>query len=79
MEENLNNNKPEEEQTRSQEDWQAELDSYKNENEDIKSQLEEMKKSLAETKEMNFTLARQINQGSKVTGDEFLKSLMEVL
>lgn len=79
MDENLNDDKSKEEQNRSQEDLQAELESYKKENEEIKGQLEEMKQSLAETKEMNFTLARQINQGSKVTGDDFLKALMEVL
>lgn len=43
----------------------AERDSYKTENESLRKQAQELRESEKKTKELNFTLARKIDTGSK--------------
>ena len=47
------------------EDLTAERDSFKTENDTLRSQVEQTNKELKATKELNFTMARKINIGSK--------------
>ena len=47
------------------EDLTAERESFKTENDTLRSQVEQTNKELKATKELNFTMARKINIGSK--------------
>lgn len=56
-------------------DLTADRDSLKKENESLTAQQEKIEKELASTKEMNFTLARQVGKAGseKKSLDEMLK------
>ena len=56
-------------------DLTADRDSLKKENESLTAQQEKIEKDLASTKEMNFTLARQVGQAGsgKKNLDDMLK------
>lgn len=53
-------------------DLTAERDSFKNENDRLRKELQELKESERKTKEVNYTLSRQLNIGSKKQDSEEL-------
>ena len=59
------------------EDLTAERDSFKTENDTLRSQLEQNNKELKATKELNFTMARKINIGSKDDPETTLYNFMK--
>lgn len=59
------------------EDLTAERDSFKTENDSLRSQLEQNNKELKATKELNFTMARKINIGSKDDPETTLYNFMK--
>lgn len=66
------------EQTSKQlEDVTAERDSFRTENETLKTQATESAKELKATKELNFTLSRQINVGATKDNEETLHDFMK--
>lgn len=56
-------------------DMEAERDSFKIENEKIKSELLELKGEMKKTKELNFTLARQINSKPEQSAEDILHEM----
>lgn len=56
-------------------DMEAERDSFKSENEKIKSELLELKGEMKKTKELNFTLARQINSKPEQSAEDILHEM----
>ena len=59
------------------EDLTAERDSFKTENDNLRSQVEQTNKELKATKELNFTMARKINIGSKDDPETTLYNFMK--
>lgn len=59
------------------EDLTAERDSFKTENDTLRSQVEQTNKELKATKELNFTMARKINIGSKDDPETTLYNFMK--
>jgi peptidoglycan hydrolase CwlO-like protein len=59
------------------EDLTAERDSFKTENDSLRSQVEQTNKELKATKELNFTMARKINIGSKDDPETTLYNFMK--
>lgn len=59
------------------EDLTAERDSFKTENDSLRSQVESTNKELKATKELNFTMARKINVGSKEDPETTLFNFMK--
>lgn len=59
------------------EDLTAERDSFKSENETIKTQLEANNKELKATKELNFTLARKINNAPEKDAETTIFDFMK--
>ena len=66
-----------EQTTKQLEDVTAERDSFKNENEALRTQATESAKELKATKELNFTLSRQINVGASKDNEETLHDFMK--
>lgn len=58
-------------------DLTAERDSFKTENDSLRSQVEQTNKELKATKELNFTMARKINVGSKDDPETTLFNFMK--
>ena len=58
-------------------DLTAERDSFKTENDTLRSQVEQTNKELKATKELNFTMARKINVGSKDDPETTLYNFMK--
>lgn len=58
-------------------DLTAERDSFKTENDSLRSQVEQTNKELKATKELNFTMARKINVGSKDDPETTLYNFMK--
>ena len=58
-------------------DREAEISSLKKELEQNSQTIEKQTKELAETKELNFTLARQFNTGSKSDIEETLNDMFK--
>ena len=57
-------------------DLETERDSFKNENEKLKSDYGNIEKELRKTKELNFTLARKIdNSAGMKTAEEILNDM----
>lgn len=50
---------------RTVDDLTAERDSFRTENERLRNELAELKESERKTKEVNYTLSRQLNVGAK--------------
>ena len=59
------------------EDLTAERDSFKTENDTLRSQVEQTNKELKATKELNFTMARKINIGTKDDPDTTIFNFMK--
>lgn len=55
----------------------AERDSFKTENEQLRTQSQQTAAELKATKEVNYTLSRQINLGSNKSDEEMLHELMK--
>ena len=58
-------------------DLTAERDSFKTENEQLTAEIEKNNKELKATKELNFTMARKINTGSKDDPETALYNFMK--
>ena len=58
-------------------DLTAERDSFKTENEQLTAEIEKSNKELKATKELNFTMARKINTGSKDDPETALYKFMK--
>ena len=56
-------------------DMEAERDSFKTENEQLKAELLEAKTEMKKTKELNFTLARQINTKPEKSAEDILHEM----
>lgn len=57
-------------------DLETERDSFKNENEKLKSDYGNIEKELRKTKELNFTLARKIDNSAGIkTAEEILNDM----
>ena len=56
-------------------DNEAEINSLKKENETFKAGTEKLEKELKETKELNFTLARQVNPEVRPTFEDTLHEM----
>lgn len=59
-------------------DLTAERDSFKTENENLRKELQELRESERKTKEVNYTLSRQLNIGAKkVDAEELLHEMFK--
>lgn len=59
-------------------DLEAERDSFKSENATLKTEREKLEKELKSTKELNFTLARRMdNSAGKKSAEEIMNELFK--
>lgn len=59
-------------------DLEAERDSFKSENATLKTEREKLEKELKSTKELNFTLARRMdNSAGKKSAEEIMNDLFK--
>ena len=60
-------------------DLEAEMDSFKSENQTLKTEREKLEKELKSTKELNFTLARRIDNsaGNNKSAEEIMNELFK--
>lgn len=59
-------------------DLEAERDSFKSENQTLKTEREKLEKELKSTKELNFTLARRIdNSAGRKSAEEIMNELFK--
>ena len=59
-------------------DLEAERDSFKSENQTLKTEREKLEKELKSTKELNFTLARRIdNSAGNKSAEEIMNELFK--
>lgn len=57
-------------------DMEAERDSFKSENEKLKSEMSELKTEMKKTKELNFTLARNVGSNKpQQTAEEIIHDM----
>lgn len=56
-------------------DMEAERDSFKSENEQIKTENKEVKAEIKKTKELNFTLARQMSAKPAQSAEDILHDM----
>lgn len=59
-------------------DMEAERDSYKNENEQLKTENKEVKAEIKKTKELNFTLARQMSAKPEQSAEDILHDMFSI-
>ena len=58
-------------------DMEAERDSFKSENEKLKAELLESKTEMKKTKELNFTLARQVRSEAPKSAEDILHEMFK--
>ena len=58
-------------------DMEAERDSFKSENEKLKAELLESKTEMKKTKELNFTLARQVKSEAPKSAEDILHEMFK--
>ena len=56
-------------------DMEAERDSFKSENDKLKAELLESKTEMKKTKELNFTLARQVKSEAPKSAEDILHEM----
>ena len=56
-------------------DMEAERDSYKSENERLQTEVSEVKAEIKKTKELNFTLARQMKREPEKSAEDILHEM----
>lgn len=80
MDENKNENVEDQvEETRSLDDYEAEIGSLKTENEELKKRFDEMEAETKKIKEMNFTLSRQLKVEKAETGNDYLLAVLDAM
>lgn len=58
-------------------DMEAERDSFKNENEKLKGELQDAKAEMKKTKELNFTLARNMKSEPVKSAEDILHEMFK--
>ena len=58
-------------------DMEAERDSFKSENDKLKAELLESKTEMKKTKELNFTLARQVKSEAPKSAEDILHEMFK--
>ena len=56
-------------------DMEAERDSFKKENESLLSEISDVRSEMKKTKELNFTLARQMNSKPEKSAEDILHDM----
>lgn len=58
-------------------DMEAERDSFKKENDQIRKEITDLKAEMKKTKELNFTLARQMNTKPEQSAEDILHEMFK--